>query len=202
MHQLYFGNRRGRCRFNNGNKVVNIRQRHGQTFQSMPTLTGFFEVKHGATRHHFAAVAKETIHQLQKVQRARLVVHQCYHVHAEGVLQLGLFIQIVEHDFGHFAALELNDHAHAGFVGLIAQIRNAFNFLFVHQLGNALNQRALVHLVRNFVHNNGLTVGAFGNRFKMRFSTHDHPSTPSAVAFTHTRQTINNAASREVGRGH
>jgi hypothetical protein len=70
--------------------------------------------------------------------QARLAVDQRHHVHAEGVLQLGLLVQVVEHHLGHFAALELDHQAHAGLVGLVADVGDAFDLLVAHQLGDAL----------------------------------------------------------------
>ena len=168
----------------------------------MPTLAGFFEVKYGAARNHFAAVAQEAIHQLQQIYRAWLPIHQGHHIHAKGILQLRHFVQIVQNDFGDFAALKLNHHAHARFIGFIAQIRNTFNFLFVHQLGDTFNQALFIHLIRDFVHDNRLAISAFWNGFKVRFRTHHHAATPRAIAFAHTCQTVNRRACREIRSRH
>jgi hypothetical protein len=95
-----------------------------------------------------------------QVQQARLAIDQRHHVHAEGVLQLGLLVQVVQHHLGHFAALELDHHAHAGLVGLVADVRNAFDLLLGDQLGDALEQRPLVHLVRQLVDDDRLALAA------------------------------------------
>ena len=39
-----------------GNELINVGQRHGQTFQYMAALAGFAQGEDGATGHHFAAV--------------------------------------------------------------------------------------------------------------------------------------------------
>ena len=45
------------------------------------------------------------------------------------VLQLRLLVQVVQHDLGHLAALELDHDAHAGLVGLVADVGDAFELL-------------------------------------------------------------------------
>ena len=48
---------------------------------------------------------------------------------------------------GFDVALELDDHPHPVAVGLVAQVGDALDPLAVHQLGDLLHQRRLVHLV-------------------------------------------------------
>jgi len=52
-----------------------------------------------------------------------------------------LRIQVVEHDLGDLAALELDDHAHAVLVGLITQAvaGDPVDQFLAHQLGDALD---------------------------------------------------------------
>ncbi len=98
------------------------------------------------------------LQQLLQVAQARLAVDQRHHVHAEGVLQLRLLVQVVQHDLGHLAALQLDHHAHAGLVGLVPDVADALDLLVVHQLGDALEQRLLVHLVGQLVDDDRLAL--------------------------------------------
>jgi enoyl-CoA hydratase/carnithine racemase len=75
-------------------------------------------------------------------------VQQRHHVDAEHALHLGLLVEVVEHHIGGFAALDLDVDAHAVLVGLVAQLGDAFDLLFLDQLGDLLDQARLVHLVR------------------------------------------------------
>jgi hypothetical protein len=47
----------------------------------------------------------------------------------------------------HRLALELDDHARALAVGLVAQLRDAFDLLLADQFADPLDHRRLVHLV-------------------------------------------------------
>ena len=72
-----------------------------------------------------------------RLRSARLAVDQRHHVHAEAVLQLRQLEEVVEDDLGDFAALQLDHHAHARLVGLVAQVGDAFELLLAHQLADA-----------------------------------------------------------------
>ncbi len=71
------------------------------------------------------------------------------HVHAEGRLQRGESVELIEHDIGDRVALQLDDHADAVAIALIAQIGDAFDTLFAHQLADLGDHRRLVHLIRH-----------------------------------------------------
>jgi hypothetical protein len=94
---------------------------------------------------------RKTLDQVLQVAQLGLAVDQRHHVDAERVLQLCLLVQVVQHDLGHFAALELDHQPHAGLVALVLDVADAFDLLLVHQLGHALLQRLLVDLVGELV---------------------------------------------------
>ena len=167
----------------------------------MTAFTRFFQFKHGATRHHFTAVAQEFAQDLFDVEQTWLAIDQSHHVDAEAVLQLRHFVQLVEHDFCIFIALKLDYHAHARFIRLIAQIRHAFQDFFTHQFADFFDQFGFVHLVRDFINDDGFAVWIFWQRLNVGFTTHHHAAAACAVAFTHATQTINRGTRRKVGGG-
>ena len=71
----------------------------------MAAFAGFAQGEDGATRHHFAAVLQEDADQVFQVAQLGLAVDQRHHVDAEGVLQLGLLVEVVEHHLWHGATL-------------------------------------------------------------------------------------------------
>ena len=60
----------------------------------------------------------------------------------------GVLEQVVQHLVRVGVALELDDHAHAVAVGLVAQVGDAVDLLVLDQLGDLLEQGRLVDLVR------------------------------------------------------
>ena len=57
-------------------------------------------------------------------------------------------VELVQHHVGHGVALELDHDAIAVAVGFVAQVGDALDLLLAHQLGDALDHRRLVHLIR------------------------------------------------------
>ena len=65
-------------------------------------------------------------------------------VHAETGLQRRIFIQLIQNDIGLKITLQLNNNPDAMAVGLVANLRNAVQFLFFYQFGDS----SVVHLAR------------------------------------------------------
>ena len=99
-------------------------------------------------------------------EQLRLAVDERDHVDAEHGLERRLRVQVVQHHFGDFAALELDDDAHAVLVGLVAQVGDAVDLLVARQLGDALEQARLVHLVRQLGDDDGLASAALSTSSK------------------------------------
>ena len=115
-------------------------------------------------------------------------------------MQLCLLVQIVQHHLRYFAALELDDQAHAGLVTLVLNMADALDLLFMDQLGHAFLQRFFVDLVGQLVHDDRLAL-AFVDVFKVALGAHHHAATARAVAVFDAADAINNAGRWEVRGG-
>ena len=197
VHQLHLGHRWRRGVANDGDEVVDVGQGNRQAFQHMAALARLAQVEHRAARHHFAAVLQEDFNQVFQVAQLGLAVDQRHHVHAKRVLQLRLFVQVVQHHFGYFAPLQFNHQTHAGLVRLVLDVADAFDFLLMHQLGHAFLQGLFVHLVGQLVHDDGLAL-ALVDVLKMAFGTHHHLATSGTVAVFDAIDAVNNAGGGEV----
>ena len=140
---------------------------------------------------------QEDADQVFQIAQAWLAVDQRHHVHAERVLQLRLLVQVVQYHFGHFAALELNDEAHARLVGFVLNVADALDFLLVHQFGHAFLQRLLVDLVGQLINDDGLSLAAV-DVLKMALGAHDHAAPPGAVAVLDAVDAVDDAGRGEV----
>ncbi len=200
VHQLGLGDRR-RGRFaDDADELVDVGQRHGQAFQHVAALAGLAQFEHRAPRDHLAAVLQEHDDQVAQVAQARLAIHQRHHVDAEGVLQLRLLVEVVQHHLGHFAALEFDHQAHAGFVGLVLDVADALDLLLVHQFGHALLQRLLVDLVGQLVDDDRLALPAV-DVLEVAARAHDDLAAPRAIAVLHAVDAVDDARGGEVRRG-
>ena len=198
-HQLGFGDGRRRSIANNGNEFVNIGQRDCQAFQHMTAFARLTQREYCAARHHFAAVGNKYLYQVLQVAQFRLAVDQRHHVDAESVLQLGLFEEVIQNHFGHFAALEFNDQAHAGLVALVLNMTDALNFLLMNQFGHALLKRFFIDLIRQFVNDDRLPL-TLVDVLEVAFGPHHHPAASGAVAVLDAVDAVDNASRGEVRR--
>ena len=64
---------------------------------------------------------------VDQAQLARLPVDDGQHDDAEADLQLRVLVEVVEHDLGLLAALQLEHDAHAVAVALVADVGDAFD---------------------------------------------------------------------------
>ena len=87
----------------------------------MCPLTCLAQIKHGAPGNHITAVPDKGFQALFQIQQLRATINQRHHVNTKDILQLGVLIKVIQHNFGDFAALEVYHHAHAVLVRLIAQ---------------------------------------------------------------------------------
>ena len=81
----------------------------------------------------------KSLQHLLEIKHLGLAINQRNTVNTKHALQLGLCVEVVKHNLAGVTTAYLNHHAHAVFVGLIAQFSDAFDFLLFHQLCNALD---------------------------------------------------------------
>ena len=148
-----------------------------------------------------APVLQEEVEELLEVEQPRLAVDQRDHVHAEAVLELRQLEEIVEDDLGDFAALQLDDRAHAGLVGLVADVRDAVELLLARELADAGEQVRLVHLVGDLVDDDRLPV-ALLELLDVRARAHHDAAAAGAIAFAHALEPVDDPGRREIGRRH
>ena len=96
----------------------------------------------------------------------RTTIQQRHHIDAKYRLELCLLVQVIQHDFSHFATAQLNHQAHTVLIGLVTNRGNAFDLAVFDKLGNLHLQRGFVDLIRQFSGNNCLPA-AIADVFKM-----------------------------------
>ena len=113
-------------------------------------------------------------------ERAWHVVDQRDHVAAEGVLQLGLLVEVCEDDLGDRVTLQ---HDHEALPGtgrrVVANVGDAAELSFVHQLGDAQREVVGVHLVRQLGDDEQLTTATV--LFDVDHRAHRHRTAAGAV---------------------
>ncbi len=131
-----------------GNDLVEGVERLEQATQHVDLGLGLAQPELGAPLDDLDLVLDPVPDERVDRQGARHPVDQRQHVGAEVVLQLGVLVEVVEHDLGHRVALEHDDEALAGAAGrLVADVGDAGQAAVLDQLGDLLRERVGVDLV-------------------------------------------------------
>ena len=144
LDQALAGHVGGLGRADQRDDLVDGVQRDQQALDDVGAVARLAQPVGGAPFDDLDLVGDVVAQRLVQRQRARHAVDQREAVDAEGVLQLGVLVQLVEHDLGVGVALELDDDAHALAGGLVAQVGDPGDGLGVDQVGDLLEQPGLV----------------------------------------------------------
>ena len=106
------------------------------------------EVELGPATDDLAPVVDVVLEDAAQRQRLRLAVDEREHVHVERELHRRVLEQVVQHLVRVRVALDLDVDAHPVAVGLVAQVGDAVDPLVLDEVGDLLEERGLVHLVR------------------------------------------------------
>ena len=124
----------------------------------MGAVFSFLQQEGRAPADDLDAVINKVLQRLHQTHLARLAVDHGQKDHAEAFLQLGVLVELIQHNLRLRAALQLDDDAHAVAVALIADVADLLDDLLVHQFGDALDQPRLVHLVGNLGDDDGVAI--------------------------------------------
>ena len=166
----------------------------------MRTLTRLAKKMDGPFGDHFLAeITKGRDNVLQAHLHRATSIHG-QHIDRKTGLQACVAIELVQHHIARAVALDLNHHPHSGTVRFVADIRNTFNGLFTHKFANAFQQLRLVHLIGNFMNQDGFAVTPVSYHFSPR--PHDHRTAPRCVGVADTRPSHDQRASRKIRARH
>ena len=106
-------------------------------------------------------------------------------------------VQVVQHNHRLSACAKLDDHTHPLAVRLVPHLRYALKPLVLRQVCDLLHQRSLVHLVRQFRHDNLHAVGT-AHRLDFSLGAHDNLPAPRRIRIANAFTPHNCPACREV----
>ena len=197
FHQRCFAFRYGFGGPQNGDHLVDEVQGNHQAFQNMGPLLGLFQVEPGAPGDDIHLELDVFLQNLPQVQHLRLPVHNSQHDDAEGGLQLGKGEEVVQHDLGRSVPFHIYHNMHAVAVGMVVDIGDALNALFLHQVGDILNQPCLVHLIGQFSDNDLGTARLF-IFLNFRPGAHRNLAAARGIGGPNAAPAHHNAPGREV----
>ena len=169
-----------------------------QTFQDMLALLGLLQIKGGAAADDLHLELNIAFHHGFQAHDLGHAVIQRQHNDTYGVLQLGVTVQLVQHDLGVGILLDLDDDLHAGTAGrFIVQVADALDALILHEVRDGFNQAGLVDHVRDLVDEDLVAAvflfDDFGTAAQRDFSA------AGGVSGTDARAAHDDAAGGEIG---
>ena len=180
--------------------LVDIGDRDGETDQHMRTVARLAEQELGAPRHHLLAEGDEGGEHVLQRHHQRPAAVERHHVGAERSLQRREAVELVQDDVALGVALELDHHAVAVAVALVAQVGDAVDLLLAHQIGDALDHRRLVHLKGNLGDDDRFAFLADG--LEGDLAAHHDRAAAGVIGAANAGAAENDAAGREIRARH
>src|SRR5699024_2816077 len=135
-----------------------------QTTQDVCALFSFIQAVLGTANNDLDLVSHVVAQHLIDTQGAWHAINDGEHIRAEGSLQLGVLVQVVEHHARYGITLERNNNAHAYAVRrFIFNLGNTSDLAVGHGLRDIGDQVIWVDLVRQLRNNDSLAGGLLFN---------------------------------------
>ena len=183
---------------NDRNDLIEVVQRDRQAFEDVRPFLRLAEIEPGAPLHDFVPVLHIVADGVLQRDGFRASVHQRHHIHAEGLLALRVFVQLVLHHQRHGVVLYLDDDAQAVPVGFVAQVADALDALFLDVVRDLFEQRTLVDLIGDF--RNDERGAARPDFFLAHSGAHHNAPAARLVRLLDAGVAIDNTSRGEVGR--
>ena len=174
---------------NDRDHVIEVIERGQVAFQNVLAIARFIEQIRSAPPHHIDAMVDEVFDRLDQPHFLRLAVDHGQQDHAEAFLHRRVLEELVEHDLRFGSALEFDHNAHAVAIAFVANVGDVVDGLLVDQVGDALDQARLVHLIRNLGNDDRLLF--LGDVLDGGAGAHHETSAASAVSLEDSGASVN-----------
>ena len=177
--------------------LVDVVLRDQEAQHDVQPLLGLAQVEARTAHHHVVAVVDEVLDQVAHRQQLRTAVHQRDVVHRERSLERRVLEKRIEHDARHGVVFEDDDDAQAVAVGLVVDVGDAVDLLFVDHVGDLLDHLGLVDHVGNFGDDDALA--AAGGMLDVGLGTHHDAAAARKHGLPNTLVAVDDTARGEIG---
>ena len=182
---------------NQGNNLIQSIQSLQQATQDVRLFLRLTQTVTGTTNDNVHLVIHPVTHKRVQGRGTRHTINNGEHIRGEVLLQLGVLVQVIQHNLRGSITLEHNHQTLTGTTrSLIAQIRDAGDLTVLDELSNLNRQVIRVRLVRQLGnHQAGATV----DFLHVDHRAHGDRAAASTVRILNTLGTQNLCTGREVG---
>src|SRR5438093_321986 len=168
---------------NDADEFVEVGERDEITFEGFGAFFGFAQFEAGPSQYHFAAMLDVSAVGFLERKQFRPAVIDRQHDDRERAFHRGVLVEIVDNDLGIGVALEL-DYQPCVFVRFVADRGDLVQNFFVHQIGDALDQRRAIDVERDFG-DDDLLLAAF-DLLDAGFAAHFHAAAAGLEVLANT----------------
>ena len=179
--------------------LVDVVKRDDEAFQNVQALLCAVKVVLRPAGDDLLLEGEVMGEHLPEVEHLRLAVHKGKHDDAEGILQLGVLVELVQDDVRVHVLLELDDDAHAVAVGFIPEVGNALHALVMHKLRDLFHKARFVHLVRDLRDDDAALAAV--HLLDLRLCAHHDAAAAGAVGLADARRAHDGCSRGEVRAG-
>ena len=121
--------------------------------------------------------------------------HQRNAIHREAGLECGVFVELIQHYLCISIAFDFDNDTHIAF-GLVADTRDTFDLLIVHEVSDILHEVRLHYTIWQLANHDTLATVVFG--LDLCFRTDDDTSATCLVCIAHALITVDSTTCWEV----
>ncbi len=138
----------GRRRFTDqGHHIIQVIQGNLEPFEDVGPGFGLVEIKAGAPQHDLFTVADKMLQYLFQREQFRAVIDNRQENDTETVLHLGVFVELIDDNFGHVVPFDADGYPHTVTIRLIPDKTDPVDLFVADHTGDLLYQAGLVDLV-------------------------------------------------------
>ena len=186
---------------NNLDNFVDVIKSDEQAFENMGALFSLAQFILGTARDDVFLMKNVVMQHFLQRKRTRHAIDQGQHNDAPTDLQLGVLVELIEHDLGNRVLLELDDNVDRRIaVGAVVHIRNLGQLLIANELAKLLHEVRTIHLIRNLGNHDGVLAVLALDDLVLR--TNREIAAAGLVRIENALFAHNDATSWEVGARH
>ena len=194
FHQGQFGRRNGGRGLHNLHDFIDVVKRDLVALIDVCSCLCFFEIELSAANDNLLLMSNVVVENLRQVENLWLVVNKCEHIDSKGILQLGVFVELIEKNLRVDVAAIFHNNAHTVSARFVAQLGNTLDLLFLYAVCNRLAKQALVNAVGNFGKDDASVIF-----FDGRASANHNVSLACFICQTNAVNTVNGCIGGEIG---
>ena len=193
-HKFFFGIRNGSGMTDQIHDLIDIVAGDFITLQNVRPRLGFIQIKPGPPGDDLLLMGNVIIQNLRQGEHFGLIIDQRQHIDGAGILQLSVFIKLIENDLPVGIAAVMNDQIDTvPAVGKVFDIGDTVNFFVFCQCGDGLHQHTFVDLIGQLGDDNAVFI-----LFDFAFGTHHDAAAAGLIGFDNPVYAIAGGGGRKI----